>query len=581
MNLTNEQREFVRFDSNALLTACPGSGKTRVIIAKLMRCAIQSCDTARKVACITYTNAGVNEIEYRVHKYGTLDIDEYAEVSTIHSFCLNNVLRNFYWLLPDYSNGIEVLPSDSEVYQDIVTEFCQRYGLDDLVRDSFSHLNRNPDGTPASDTLNAQIALEFWDCLRERGYIDYCNIVYLSFLLLNQYPFLARGLGARFAWILVDEFQDTSSLQVEILGLIARCGKTRFALVGDPCQSIFRFAGARPDLMISFADQIGASSDFHLTGNFRSSSRIIVHAERLYHRTPPMQAVGETRDDTIDPQYYNFMNRFIAITEHYIPALLEHGIPYGRAAILSPNWFTLFPLGRQLREYGIPVVGPGARPYRRLNLFAPLAEHLCAYAEEPTPDKIRGVTRELFNLLLQITGTPFFEIYGYEGRFVTMRLLRIAVDLRTQWEQAERWLLAASEEFANVLVAAGYLPITQSNILQESAQAMITEIRRNRIDLANLTVSDLGVFSNPTDSMKLLSLHAAKGREFDAVGLVSLHEREIPNWRASTAEEIEEYKRMFYVGITRPRRLLMYFTDRERPGNVPSRFLGPLGVQLI
>jgi len=175
----------------------------------------------------------------------------------------------------------------------------------------------------------------------------------------------------------------------------------------------------------------------------------------------------------------------------------------------------------------------------------------------------------------------FCFCHGHYGQIVTMRLLRIAVDLRAQWERAERWLLTASEEFANVLVAAGYLPITQSNILQESAHAMITEIRRNRIDLANLTVSDLGVFSNPTDSIKLLSLHAAKGREFDAVGLVSLHEREIPNWRASTAEEIEEYKRMFYVGITRPRRLLMYFTDRERPGNVPSRFLGTLGVQVI
>ena len=80
---------------------------------------------------------------------------------------------------------------------------------------------------------------------------------------------------------MVDEFQDTTDLQVEILSLIAQEGRTRFLLVGDPFQSIFRFAGARPDLPEEFAARIGARSDITLSGNFRSSTPILGHANRL------------------------------------------------------------------------------------------------------------------------------------------------------------------------------------------------------------------------------------------------------------------------------------------------------------
>lgn len=99
-------------------------------------------------------------------------------------------------------------------------------------------------------------------------------------------------------------------------------------------------------------------------------------------------------------------------------------------------------------------------------------------------------------------------------------------------------------------------------------------------DMANLSIADLGMFASVDRNVKLLTLHRAKGREFDAVAVIDLHEGRVPNYRAKTKDEIDEARRLLYVAITRARKLLMYFTDQgSRYG--PSRFLlqGELGFR--
>jgi DNA helicase-2/ATP-dependent DNA helicase PcrA len=106
---------------------------------------------------------------------------------------------------------------------------------------------------------------------------------------------------------------------------------------------------------------------------------------------------------------------------------------------------------------------------------------------------------------------------------------------------------------------------------------MYDDMVNRHVDTANLTVSDLGLFSNPNHNVKLITIHQAKGREFDAVAIIDLHDRQLPNWRATQPgappEALEESKRLFYVAITRTRRLLMYVTDTSNARNTPSRFL--------
>ena len=568
MKLTEEQKNAVRLDQHLMLSACPGSGKTRVIISKIIRVIDEVRDTPRGVACITYTNTAVHEIESRIRIHMQPDDERYVDVCTIHSFCLNSIFRPFRHLVPGYKDGFKVLTQESEEFEGHVRAICAQYNRVNLQYkdfEEFTQLRVNLEGEPFGGVidhggLTVQMAKDYWTRIQAAGFIDFPNIIYQSLRLLRERPEILDHICSKFAWILVDEFQDTSDLQVEILTLISSKGKTRFLLVGDQFQSIFRFAGARPDLADAFAARIGARTDLGLSGNFRSSIPIINHAENLFPRTPRMRSLGESRVFTEKPEWRHGARSFDVITGRFLPTLQHLGIPIGDAAILAPDWFTLFPLGKLLRGAGISIVGPGARPYRR-GQFALIAEAVCGYLVEPHTVGIIGIERTLFNTLLDITGRANFDIFSYQGRIIVFRLIGIAKELHAANASAIAWLKAAADAFADVLIAAEYLSATERTFFACSVEAMKADMIKNRVDPDSLTIHDLGVYASPDSALKLSTLHNAKGREYGAIAMVNVHERAIPSWHSRTADDFAEQKRLFYVGVTRAKRYLLYVTD--------------------
>jgi len=581
MKLTDAQSNAVKHDDNTIVEACPGSGKTRCLVAKLLHGINEVRGSARKIACITYTNAAVHEIETRLRTYGSSGDENYCDISTIHAFCLNNILRFFHWRLDKYKDGFKVIPPDCEIYQDIVQKVCAKFSLTSKAKEAFELLNREPNGTPiCSYPLTHSSALEFWKLLENKEYIDFPNIVYFSLNLLNRYPSISRALSSKYAWVLVDEFQDTSALQVEILKCIASEGKSKFFLVGDPYQSIYGFAGARPDLMDEFAKHIKAKSDFPLLGNFRSSSSIIGHAEKLFPRRPPMYPSGANRRTKEEPVYVHTGNAFNAITDYFLPALNDMGIGYGESAILAPWWIKLLHIGRRLREYGIPIVGPGARPYKRSHLFASLAEQVCYYITEPDNNIIPRIEKELFMMIANLEGKANYSVFSYQGRKTVFKLILIGKKLLYENEAGIDWLNAAAQEFVKILLSDEFIPASSSVLIVESVQDMEADMIKNRVDVANLSVHDLGLFANTDKNMKLLTMHRTKGREFQAVALLDVHEGKIPHYSAVSCREINESKRLLYVSITRAKKYLLYVTDSENYRDKPSRFLLESGLGL-
>ena len=579
--LTPEQKNAVRCGEDLMLTACPGSGKTRVIISKLSRALDEVRDTPRAVACITYTNAAVHEIEARLRHHIQPGDDAYYDICTIHSFCLNHIFRQFCYLIKGYRNGFKVLTPDSAEFEEHVTAICAQHGRYNLTfRDfeEFTQLRVSLDGKPVGNAiergaLTPSIASAYWKRIREAGFIDFANIIYYSLVLLQKRPEILSYVSAKFAWILVDEFQDTTDLQVEILSLIAEAKRTRFLLVGDPYQSIFRFAGARPDLADEFAERISARTDLKLSGNFRSSQPIVTHANLLYPRTPPMKSIGCAKKFDDLPVWQHGSSAFEVVIDYFLPSLEELRIPVGDAAILAPTWYSLFPLGKRLREYGVSIVGPGARPYRRNRQFAPLAEQVCGYLMEPRPDAIAGIERTLFSTLLDITGRPYFNIFSYLGRVIVCRLLDLARQLYDVHMGGIAWLEAAASAFTQVLIDEEYLCRDERDLFAMSVEEMKADMRNNKVDLANLTIADLGIYASPGTALKLSTLHNAKGHEYQAVAMIDIHEGKIPFHQAETAEDFEEAKRLFYVGVTRAKRFLLYVTDDSGQRKGPSRFL--------
>src|ERR1017187_8049851 len=478
MRLTDEQRKAVSEPGHICLVSCPGSGKTRAIIAKPLHCIESVRDTTRRIACITHTNAAADEIDSRLRENCFGDDDLYYDISTIHGFALQNILRPFHHLLPELRNRFTILTADMEAYSDKAKELMKRYQLKAFAFEEFERVQRAPDGNPSQvETLPVDLQREWCAWLDENAYVTLNEIVYHAGRLVSSYAHIASALASRFAWILVDEFQDSSPGQILILKEIHKYARTTFFCVGHPNQSIYRFAGASPELLIEFADHIHANTDHHLTGNFRSSANICAHAERLCASDPPMRAVGEYAECPIVPVHQTVANPAEGIFDHFLPAVRELGVPLGKVAIMASWWVSLFNLARELRRQNIPAVGPGARPYKRSHLIAQLVEPIGAYLECPESEIAIAVQRALFVVIANLTDHALYSVFDFRGRVAICKLLAEAAAAREVSDYAVAWIADATMRFTRVLVDAELLTADAADVLQESASQMIADIQ--------------------------------------------------------------------------------------------------------
>lgn len=587
ISLTTEQKAAVGHPQNLMLTACPGSGKTRVILAKLLTVADLVVDTPQFIGCITYTNAAVDEIEYRLRKYGSAASLEKCDVATIHSFCLQFILKPYHWLIDEIPNNFSIITADMNDFEGIVRAVEDRIGrrIQRRTFDDYGSLRIDLHGNPCGEGYNSGIVTEasarlYWEALRTRGYLDFSMIIYYSWRILNEFEFVGRGLAARFRWLLVDEFQDTSDLQLAIFEELQKHLSTHFFMVGDSNQSILSFAGARPDLAREFAEDIGAELGLSLSKNFRSAPRIVEVAETLIPTAPPMKSAGDTAALNAELRYTHVQRPVDAITDHFLPLLASEGIELGKAAILAPWWTHLIPIARRLREFEVPVFGPGARPYRRRRAFAVIAEQLGACAEADHLLGVPGVERALFRLINDFTGETRFDIFTYNGRCTALALIYSARRIAHTHPGGVDWLRSTAEDATDILIKEGWLPESVRGNLPASAQDMINDMQTNNVDLANFLISDLGLFANPDQALKLITLHNSKGREFDAVAMVCMNQGHIPHFSARSPDQIEEARRLFYVGLTRAKRVLLLASDQSDRRNPPSPFIAEAGFHL-
>ena len=615
-----------------LVLAGAGTGKTRVITYRIAHL-IDKGVPPGAILAVTFTNKAAGVMKDRISALLRATGRDASEVwvSTFHSFCARLLRRESSHL---------GLARDFAIYDDDDQAAAVKRTLAQLdlssedypprsVRSQISHAKNHgitPDEMESSarqmrDKTREQVASIFRsynDMLRKASALDFDDLLLRAVELLRDHPNVRAAWSSRFQYVMVDEFQDTNRAQEELVRLLAGTHKN-ICVVGDEDQSIYGWRGARAGNLKRFTEDFPGTKIIRLEENYRSTQTILDAAaavvrnntDRLGKTLSATQGAGEqikfyeAQDSTAEADY---------ICEQ-LSALVRKDSD-ARAAVLYRTGAQSRSFEEVLRRLGIRyrVVGGfsfyeraevrNALAYIRL-LFHPEDDVALLRVLNVPPRGIGAATVAVLEARTRETGQSIWEVIR-AGEFSTSKKLTGALNsfrILIEEMQTDVETLAPAQLIERVLDRSGYLSwIEQQDNLEHSSRAENLRELSNAMAEATeqgQTLEDLldhAALTSDSDEfdesipVSLMTLHSAKGLEFDAVFLAGLEEGLLPHSRAfNTVAEVEEERRLFYVGMTRAKKFLTlsraiyrrsYGEERLR-ASLPSRFLAEIPMDLV
>lgn len=632
-DLNERQREAVlATEGPVLVLAGAGTGKTRAITYRVAHL-IEHGVPGSAILAVTFTNKAADVMKERIGNLLRAGGREASDVwiSTFHSFCARLLRREA---------GHAGLPRDFAIYDDADQTSAVKRALLQLglsaedypprsLRAQISHAKNH--GTTAAEMESqaaqmrdrnrqdaARIFRAYDEILRKAAALDFDDLLLRAVELLRDNPEVRSAWSARFQYVMVDEFQDTNRAQEELVRLLAGARKN-VCVVGDEDQSIYGWRGARAGNLKRFTEDFPGVKVVRLEENYRSTQTILDAAAAVVKNNS--DRLGKTLQATLGsggPLRFFEAHDSMAEAEFVcgeISALVRND-PDARAAVLYRTGAQSRSFEEVLRRLGIRhrVVGGfsfyeraevrNALAYVRL-LFHPEDDVALLRVLNVPPRGIGAATVAALDARAQETGKSLWDVIR-EGRFSAGKKISAALDsFRAMIEklQEECRELPPAPLIESVLDRTGYLDwveqqdnlehTSRADNLRELSNAMAETSEQGQtledlLDHAAL-VSDSDEYDE-TIPVSLMTLHSAKGLEFDAVFLAGLEEGLLPHSRSfDTNAEIEEERRLFYVGMTRAKQSLVlsratyrraYGEDRLR-ASLPSRFLAEIPGDLI
>lgn len=555
--LDPEQLAALETERDTVVLAGPGSGKTAVLVLKVANL-LADLPSARGVACITFGRDAAGEFTSRLRELG-VQPGRRLFLGTVHSFSLKAILRPYADLVdrPDLKSP-RVLAEHASV--GILQEALDRAGVNEepkryeliLKRLRQARAVERPlDGFASMDIT---VADEYEQILRDRGGLDFDGMAFEALRILRQHEWIRRLISARYAWIVVDEYQDLAAPLHNLISLLHQAG-SRLFVVGDPDQSIFAFTGGDPSNLQSMAADPGFAV-IRLPFNYRAGTRLIAASQA---------ALAQPRDYRPDPRrtdpgevYFRevqggFSGQAEDVAERVVPALVAAGFPLEEIGILVRQRGPLLDaLEQELTERRYQVFSERGDRWPH----TPFVRWLQSAADYAlTSESQRGAPN--FGILKrQLDGyrtIPALRARDFVGEasalWLALRPATAGAPL-LPWIQefAEavrlRHLLESSPEFATELEEFDGLLVVLSSAGEEP------------------TIGEFALRARAQDRLVLTTYHGSKGREFDAVILPGLQDTLLPraNWDRSQRRytwretSVAEDRRLFYVGLTRARR---------------------------
>ena len=630
--LNDKQKEAVeKTDGPCLVIAGAGSGKTKVLTHKIAYIIEEKAIKPWNILAITFTNKAAAEMKERIGSLIGEGIND-MWVGTFHSICVR-ILRRY---IDRIGYTSDFLIFDSGDQKTLVKQCIKEINLDDKLftdRSVLSEISnaKNEMLTPEQYKVRtkgeyrkekiAEVYERYQKKLKQNNAVDFDDIINLSIQILTENPDVLDYYSEKFRYVLVDEYQDTNKAQFTLITLLScKCGN--ITVVGDNDQGIYSFRGADISNILNFEKDFPGTQIIKLEQNYRSTKAIldaanavIKHNEKKYEKNlwteqegGHVPVVARLKNEYDEANFVVEQINTLKREEYY----------------KNSDFTVLYRMNAQsrsmediLRRENLPykMIG-GLKFYERkeikdaiayLRIIQNPADNISLQRVINEPKRGIGATSlEKVANLAEINGTSMYEIiknaeaYGLNKVYLNAReFVQVIEELANKKSE-----MLISEILKEVLNRTGYTKaLEQENTTQaesriENLDEFLTvamEFEEQNADnslgefLENITLSsDLDNMEETEDSITLMTLHTAKGLEFPVVFLIGMEEGMFPSYRSiGEQRELEEERRLCYVGITRAREYL-YMTCAEQRTifgsttcNKISRFIEEIPEELL
>ncbi len=632
--LNSGQREAATaLEGPVLILAGAGTGKTRAITYRIAHI-IEQGVLGSAILAVTFTNKAAGQMKERVRELLLRQGLSYDDpwIGTFHSFCA--------WMLRREAQRLS-LPRDFKIYDADDQTAVVKLALEQLnIRDPGEKIRgllerisfaKNHNLTPAQVATDAakrndplgitasKVYETYEKILRKAGAVDFDDLLLRAVQVLKQFPDARATWQNRFRYIHVDEYQDTNRVQYDLLQLLVGASRN-ICVVGDEDQSIYRWRGADVGNILRFDEDYSGARVVRLEENYRSTQKILDAAagvvsnnqRRLGKNLKSTRSAGtnlaffEARDSKAEAEYVGDRIRIL----HGDDPSLHVAILYRTNAQSRAFEEALRARGMRYRMLGgfsfyQRAEIKDALAYARMAIFPDDDIALLRVINTP-PRGIGKTTMDSLSALAREHDTSLWvAIEDMLSGSTSGRAMAPLKDFRTLIEtlQAEGASLPPAEFLQSILTRSGYMDMltqrdssedtARADNLNELVNAMAEASERGEtltdfLDRAALVSDSDGFDENAL--ITLMTLHSAKGLEFDHVFLTGMEEGIFPHSRSQNDnEELEEERRLCYVGMTRAKETLtltravyrrMYGSERLT-GSMPSRFLQEIPGELI
>lgn len=560
--LNPEQLQAVRSAASTIcVNAGPGTGKTKTLIARILYLLDQQVVLPSQILALTFTKKAATEMRERLAQAAGAAAARHVWIGTFHAFC--------HQILQRAGKAIPLVAEDTRVTY--LKEAIEVSGWKGSVREASTEITRMKN----SLTSEHEALLDAYNqILRKHRIGDYDDILFHAYTLCREDTALCTAFQDEYIHILIDEFQDTSPVQYELIKLLCKesSSEKHLYIIGDPFQSIYAFRGSSADIFSRLQSEFPDHEQITLSLNYRSNKNIITVSSRLF----PQIHLKATRPESGSVQIVQCLNEFaeadfvvscigreVGGTDLLHASKVDNygaGCRFSDCAVIYRSHRLRYPLTTAFMRSGIPFQAIGEEsPFHKISIRCII-------------DCLRFIYTKDNQSISKLDNYPFIKPLDIEKYLIAVHAKSAKV---TDLIQNIEHLFALSEVFKkDKEYTIDQKQFTQSLIPFNS--------QKNGLEAALLYLDFLQeheFYDSSADRVTFLTMHAAKGLEFSHVYLCGFEDGIIPHGNKNIFNGTEEEKRLLYVALTRAKESLTLSYTRSRDKK-PS-YISPFYERLI